>query len=93
MTNPKGKNCSIAALILGIVSILLACFYLLSAVSMACGIVGIICATNGQKYCLDQGQPTGLATAGLVLSIIGLTISSVSFLTCTLCMTCVGFAL
>ena len=58
--NPKGKNCSIAALILG---------------------------------CLEAGQPTGLATAGLVLSIIGLTLSAISFFTCTLCVTCVGFVL
>ena len=64
--NPKGKNCSIAALILGIVSIVLCFPYILSALAMACGIVGIICATNGQKYCLEAGQPTGLATAGLV---------------------------
>ena len=60
---------------------------------MACGIAGIICATNGQKYCLEAGQPTSLATAGLVLSIIGLTLSSISFFTCTLCVTCVGFVL
>ena len=51
--NPKGKNCSIAALILGIVSIVLCFPYILSALAMACGIVGIICATNGQKYCLE----------------------------------------
>ena len=53
--NPKGKNCSIAALILGIVSIVLCFPYVLSALAMACGIVGIICATNGQKYCLEAG--------------------------------------
>ena len=87
--NPKGKNCSIAALILGIVSIVLCFPYVLSALAMACGIVGIICATNGQKYCLEAGQPT----AGLVLSIIGLTLSAISFFTCTLCVTCVGFVL
>ena len=91
--NPKGKNCSIAALILGIVSIVLCFPYVLSALAMACGIVGIICATNGQKYCLEAGQPTGLATAGLVLSIIGLTLSAISVFTCTLCVTCVGFVL
>ena len=87
--NPKGKNCSIAALILGIVSIVLCFPYILSALAMACGIAGIICATNG----LEAGQPTSLATAGLVLSIIGLTLSSISFFTCTLCVTCVGFVL
>ena len=91
--NTKGKNCSIAALILGIISICLCFPYLLSALAMACGIVGIICATNGQKYCLAAGEPTSLATAGLVLSIIGLTISAISFFTCTLCVTCIGFAL
>ena len=91
--NPKGKNCSIAALILGIVSIVLCFPYILSALAMACGIVGIICATNGQKYCLEAGQPTGLATAGLVLSISGLTLSAISVFTCTLCVTCVGFVL
>ena len=35
--NPKGKNCSIAALILGIVSIVLCFPYILSALAMACG--------------------------------------------------------
>ena len=46
-----------------------------------------------ENTCLEAGQPTGLATAGLVLSIIGLTLSAISFFTCTLCVTCVGFVL
>lgn len=88
----KGKNFSIAALILGICSVLFCWFYLISVISAACGIVGIVCATNGQKFCAEAGQPAGLATAGLVLSIIGLVFSSLSFLTCTLCITCFGFS-
>lgn len=91
LMNPKGKNFSIAALILGILSILLCLFYVLSAFAMACGVGGILCATNGQKYCLEQDQPTGLATGGLALSIVGLLLSSIAFFTCTLCVGCVTF--
>ena len=95
--NPKGKNCSIAALILGIVSIVLCFPYVLSALAMACGIsnamhsqVGFVEKDQVEVLCPDL---TDEATAGLVLSIIGLTLSAISFFTCTLCVTCVGFVL
>lgn len=63
-TNPK-KGMAIASLVLGIVSIVLgACFWYISAPG---AIVGLILGIMSNK-----AQKKGLATAGIVLCIIGL---------------------
>ena len=49
---------------------------------------------KGELFMIERKVPGGgLRVAGLVLSIIGLTLSAISFFTCTLCVTCVGFVL
>ena len=84
----NGKGFSIAALILGIVSLVLAWFYMINIVALACAIVGLVLATKGRKAAAAAGTPSGLGTAGLVLSIIGLVFAAIGFLTCTVCVIC-----
>lgn len=91
--NPKGKNCSIAALILGIVSIVLCFPYILSALAMPAASRGSSAPPTAKNTAWKRDSPPVWPPAGLVLSIIGLTLSSISFFTCTLCVTCVGFVL
>ncbi len=83
-----GKGLSVAGLVLGIVSAVLAWFYMINIAALVCGIVGIILAAKGKKQAMLAGTPTGLGTAGLVLSIIGTCLAGIGFFSCTLCVLC-----
>lgn len=84
----NGKALSVTALVLGIVATVLAWFYMVNILALVCGIVGIICAASGKKKAVAAGAPTGIGTAGLVLSIIGTCLAAIGFLSCTLCVIC-----
>ncbi len=84
----SGKGMSIAALVLGIVSTVLAWFYLINTVALITGIVGIVLASKGKKLAKESDAPSGIATAGLVLAIIGTCLAGVGFLSCTVCVSC-----
>lgn len=83
-----GKGLSIAGLVLGIISAVLAWFYMINIAALVCGIIGIVCAAKGKKAAVAVSAPTGLGTAGLVLSIIGTCLAGVGFFSCTLCVLC-----
>lgn len=87
-----GKGLSITGLVLGIASAVLAWFYMINIAALVCGIVGIICAAKGKKAAKAAEVSTGLATAGLVLSIIGTCLAGIGFLSCTLCVLCAAGA-
>lgn len=85
----NGKTYSIVGLVLGIISAVIAWWGLwISIVALVCGIIGIIFAVKGKKAAKAAGQPTGLATAGLVLSIIGTCLAGIGFIACGLCTLC-----
>lgn len=84
----NGKGASVAALVLGIVATVLAWFYMINIAALICGVVGIILAVKGKKAAVAAGAPTGIATAGLVLSIIGTCLAGIGFFSCTLCVLC-----
>ncbi len=71
-TPPEGPKktdaLAIVSLVLGIVSIVMSCCY--TYLGIALGIGGIICSVMSNKK-----QKSGLATAGMVCSIIGLVLS------------------
>ena len=69
----------IASLVLGIASIVIGMF-INTWVGVVCGVVGIILAAVAKK----KGQG-GVATAGLVLSIIGVAIVLVVYIACIAC--------
>ena len=87
----NGKGFSIAGLVLGIIAVVLGFFsatLIMGILGLICGIVGIILAVKGKKLAVASGAPTGLATAGLVLSIIGTAVSALLFIFCGLCIVC-----
>ena len=83
-SNTKGK--SIASLVLGIASVALPWFYFSSILSLIVGVVGIILSVQVRKL---NDENKGMATAGLVLSIIGIVLSGI-MVVCTICTVCVA---
>lgn len=76
----------IASLILGIVSVIIAVFFSTWGwVAIIAGIVGIILAALAKK----KGEG-GMATAGLVLSIIGAALGLIFYLACVACIAAAG---
>lgn len=88
----SGKGASVAGLVCGIIATVLAWFYMVNIAALVLGIVGIVCAVKGKKAAVSAGAPTGLGTAGLVLSIIGTVLAGIGFVSCTLCVTCAAGA-
>ena len=80
-----GKSLCIAGLVLGIISLVLSFFGLIGGIiGLIVGIIGIICASMGRKKALAQGIKSGIGTAGLVCSIIGLVLCAIIFIICTI---------
>ena len=83
-----GKNQSIAGLILGIVGIVFA-FGPISAwlcvIALPVAIVGLVLSVVGGKKLKAEGQPAGIATAGLVVGIVAVVFAAISFFTCGIC--------
>lgn len=85
----KGK--AVAGLVLGIVSIVLGILGgWLSVISLPAAIVGLCLSVSGGKGLKAAGQPSGIATAGLVLGIIAVVLTAIFFFTCGLCTICVA---
>lgn len=79
----NGKNFSVAAIVFGIIGIVLGSTPVLNMIVLICSILGIVFGVKGRKMSLAAtGTSSGLATAGLVLGIIGLCFAVVGFL-CT----------
>ncbi len=75
----SGKTLGIVSLILGIVSIVF-CF-INPIIALICGIVGLILGVMARKR-----LPSGMATAGFILSLIGLIISVIMFIAVAACL-------
>ena len=69
--NPGGGK-AIASLVLGILSVV--------GFGLVVGIVGIVLGVQAKKAQLEVGGQTGLATAGIILSIIGTVFGSLFFI-------------
>jgi hypothetical protein len=76
----------IAALILGIVGIL---FNLVPVVGFFIGgplsLVALILGILGRKKAAAENAPTGMATAGMAMGIVGLALGVIFFVACSLC--------
>lgn len=88
MGQPDGmgdnKGWAIAALVLGILSIVFAWIYVY--VGLILGVVGIVVSVKARKL-----VPSGISTGGFVCSIIGTALSAV-LLVCALCVVGVDLA-
>jgi len=91
-----GKGLSIAALVLGIVGVVFCWVGGLNIVVLALCILGIIFGSMGRKKSIEvYGKASGMATAGLVLGIIGTAFAAlgvVACVACTGCFSCPGCA-
>lgn len=72
--NSNSSGQSVASLVLGILSIII------PFVGLILGILGLIFSVKGRR----EEEKKGMATAGLVLSIIGVVFSSI-VIACTVC--------
>lgn len=81
----NGQSLSIAALVLGILGIIGGFIPIVCYFTTVCAILGIVLGAKGrQMSAAANGTASGLATAGLVLGIIG-TAFAVLGLICTVC--------
>lgn len=72
----------IASLVLGIVSLVFGCFITgMQLIGVITGVVGIILGALARK----REERRGIATAGLVCSIIGLVLSAIFYIACVAC--------
>ncbi len=85
--NP-GKGMMVAALVLGIWSIVGLCIPYLGVTAPIGGIIAIILGVIGRKKAKNASQPTGMGTAGLILGIVGLAI----FITLVIIVVAIGAA-
>ena len=86
----NGKGFAVASLVLGIIGIVFSFFTFINLISLACAIIGIVCSVIGRtKSKKATGKVSGIATAGLVLSIIGTVFSALGAV-CTIA--CIGTA-
>ena len=84
-----GKGQSIAGLVLGIVGIVFGVLNgWFSIIGLPVAIVGLVLAVIGGKKLRQNEQPTGMATAALVLGIIAVIFTAITFFTCGLCIIC-----
>ena len=56
-----------------------------SILALPISIVGLVLAITGRKSMIAENQPTGLATAALVLGIVAVVLSAIFFFTCGIC--------
>lgn len=72
---------AVASMVLGIVALVIAIFGgAISWVGIIVGIIGVVLGALAKKK-----QPSGMATAGLVMSIIALALAFVFWLACAAC--------
>lgn len=81
---------AIASLVLGIVATVFGIIFGgFGWIGILCGIVGIVLGALSKK---NKPEGNGMATAGLVLSIIGTILSAIVFIACVACASSMGAA-
>ena len=88
----NGKGLAVAGLVLGICSVVVG-LIINGWVGLICGIIGIVLSVMGRNKAKAAGAPTGMGTAGLVLSIIGTAIIAVVVISAIICVSAAESAL
>lgn len=86
--NVPGKGSAIGSLVCGILSIVFSFFSISSIIGLILGIVGLVLANDSKK----AGYNDGLRTGGFVVSLIGVILSSIFFVSCVACVGCLSAA-
>ena len=82
----------VASLVLGILGTLLSLHPVSMLIGLPMAIVALILGIMARKQLAAQNQPTGLATAGMVLGIVGTTIGALILAMCAACAGMIGMA-
>jgi|GEM_PF-1724570 uncharacterized membrane protein HdeD (DUF308 family) len=82
----------VAALVLGILGLILLIIpvYVTQILGLCLGVVALILGIIGRKQASEEGKPTGMSTAGMVLGIIATALNALAFIACQLCINEVG---
>lgn len=89
-----GKGQAIAGFVLSIVGLVLGFMSgVFSIIALPTAIVGLVLAIVGGKKLKANAQKSGIATAGLVIGIIAVVISAITFFTCGICVLCAATVL
>lgn len=78
------KGRAIAALVCGILGIVGSWIPVVCYFTFILAILGIVFGVKAKKIAVENNEPTGMATAGLVLGIIGTVIGGIGVV-CTIC--------
>ena len=77
---------AVAALVLGILGTLFSLTGWFFWIGVPLSVIALILGIVGRKQAANEGRPTGMATAGLVLGIIGAALGLLVFVACASCM-------
>lgn len=83
---------AVAALVLGIIGTLFSLNWLTVWVGGPMAIIALVLGILARKQAVAEGRPTGMATAGMVLGIVGTTVALLIFAVCASCAAAVGTA-
>lgn len=78
--NKPTNGKAIASLVLGILAAVCVFFGYGALLGIALGVVGLILGISAKKE-----EPSGMATAGIVLSIIAIAVCAIGFIACVAC--------
>ena len=78
---------AVASLVLGIIALVCVFFGYGAILGVILGIIGIILSISAKKE-----NPSGMATAGFVLSLIAVIICVIGFIACVACVGAIGAA-
>lgn len=85
MNQNQSDGKAIASLVLGIIACVCVFFGQGALLGIVLGVVGLVLGINARKE-----NPSGMATAGIVLSTIAVVICALGFLACVACIGCLG---
>ena len=77
---------AIASLILGIFAMIIMWIPVIGMGAVVISIIGIVLGVMGKKNLVAEGKPTGMATAGVILSSLALIVSGFFTLICAACL-------
>lgn len=83
MEQKQNNGMAIASLVLGIVSAVCIFFGMFAFIGIITGIVGLVLGIMAKKK-----TPSGMATAGIVLSAVALGLCVITFISCWACVAC-----
>ena len=84
---------AVASMIFGILALIWMVIPIVNLAAPVIAIVGIILGVVSKKKLKAQDKPSGKATAGIVMSIIALAVSTIVVIACTICIGSIGSAL